>query len=440
MSNNRDCDELVQRAQRGEQASLDRLACLAGEKLRTYLYRLTLDRELTEDLLQETLLHMVESLKELNQAEAFWAWLYRTALGKAQHHFRDKVMRSKPKVSRAHQANGPSSTTSEGTDGLSTLIQKELVEATFEAMKRLTLRQRGVVVLRCFEQRSYADIADMMGCSEIAAEVLFFRAKRSLRRHLSNRGFKGVLLAVGLGGFARRTSSAAVAASVSGASLEVGLAAKAIGTMTVPFGLGTTAAIAALVLGLVAWSANGHGDPAGPPGSTAARSPNQVAMVDFAYPSRVLGAHDPDGDGWKGIQADQVASVSVDPNEWLVGPPHSAQSCVVLPAGHWVELEFEGPILDGPGNDIEVVEWGANSEEAHVYVTDGNGRQRFVGTMKAPDSGLQISTVAGFDIGGIPLPFAPRAVRIVSRSQGGGTPGFDLHAVRARIERTKNRN
>ncbi len=51
--------QLVTDAQLGGQSSMDRLAELARERLYAYLYRITLDHELTEDLLQETLLQMV---------------------------------------------------------------------------------------------------------------------------------------------------------------------------------------------------------------------------------------------------------------------------------------------------------------------------------------------------------------------------------------------
>ena len=435
--------ELVRRAQNGEQESVECLVGLVADKLRTCLYRLTLDRDLTEDLLQETLLHMVGSLKELKRVDAFWPWLYRTAIGKAQHHFRDKDKRGKASdASIACMADASSSTASEAMDGLSAPIRKELVEVVFEAMQRLNLRQRGVVVLRCFEHKSYADIAAIMGCSEIAAEVLFFRAKCSLRRHLSSRGFKGALLGVGLGAFARQTTSAtgAAAGAVSGASLEVGVLAKGIAAVSTPAGIGIGMAAVAFLLAITAWAVTGLGDPQASSQFVATRSGDPPLAVRFEYPSRLLRAYDPDGDGWRGIEADQVVSTAVDPNRWLIGPPRSAQSSVVLQVGHWVELEFDGRIVDGPGDDIEVVEWGANGEEAHVFVTDGRGNQRFLGTLKASSSGLQVSTVAGFDLAAVPASFVPRAVRVVGGAGGGGTPGIDLHAVRARTARRSSRN
>jgi len=232
MYSDADHSELVRQIQQGDRNSLDHLAHLAKGRLRAYIYRLTLDHDLTEDLLQETLLHMVESLRQLERTDAIWPWLYRTALGKVQHHYRGKAREAEARRLLLARAARPSSCVSmDGSEGLSATVRKELLEAIFEAIGTLNLRQRGVLVLRCFEQRSYAEIATIMDCSETAAQVLFFRAKRSLRGHLSHRGFKTGLLFIGLGMFARRTASAgapSVTGVVSCATLEVGVLAKLV--------------------------------------------------------------------------------------------------------------------------------------------------------------------------------------------------------------------
>ena len=81
--------QLVRQAQLGDRVSLDRLAEGARQRLCAYIYRLTLNHDLAQDLLQETLLKMVENIKELEHPERFWSWLFRTALGNVQHYYRD---------------------------------------------------------------------------------------------------------------------------------------------------------------------------------------------------------------------------------------------------------------------------------------------------------------------------------------------------------------
>ncbi len=444
MHSDADYSELVRQIQQGDHKGLDRLARLVKGRLHAYIYRLTLDHDLTQDLLQETLLQMVESVKHLERADALWPWLYRTALGKVQHHFRDKGKETETKRLLLARAAPPLPSASlEGIDGLSAMVRKELLEAVFEAIGKLNLRQRGVLVLRCFEQRSYAEIATIMDCSEMAAQVLLFRAKRSLRRHLSHRGFKMGLLSVGLGLFARQTASAgatSVAGSVGRVALEVGVLARIIATIGTQWGIGVGVAITAVVLAVAGWGATRQKGSHFPQPSTAARSDVASLSTAFEYPVRLLAAYDPDGDGWKGIEAEQVVTVPVDPNGWLCGGPLSEQSSVVMPTGHWIELMFNGRIVDGPGDDVLVVEWGANGERARVLVTDGQGNARMLGEVATGHLGLQIATESGFDLADIQVPFVPRAIRIVSTGGGGGTDGFDLHSVRARVQADREGN
>ena len=89
MDTENDFAQLVRQAQLGDRISLDRLAEGARQRLYAYIYRLTLNHDLAQDLLQETLLKMVENIKELEHPERFWSWLFRTAMGIVQHYYRD---------------------------------------------------------------------------------------------------------------------------------------------------------------------------------------------------------------------------------------------------------------------------------------------------------------------------------------------------------------
>lgn len=416
--------ELVRQAQLGSQESMNRLAQLAEGRVCAYIYRLTLNYDLTQDLLQETLLEMVKSLKELKHAEAFWSWLYRTAMGKVQHHFRDEQHKRKiGQMSTVEKEQLSKHAWGDYGDGLNSMLRKELSEAIIEAMGKLKLRHRNVLVLRCFEQKSYSEIASIMNCSEMAAQVLFYRAKRSLKRQLSKHGFGKGLLLIALGLFARMTAPAEASSAtttVTVASAEVGLLATVIGTAGTKLGIAAITVITAVAIIT---------------GSIAALNDNNISSFSkggFEYPYHLLDAYDPDGDGWKGIEANETVSVPVVPEKWLVGPPLSAQSSVILPTGHWIELKFRGRIVDGPGYDILLVEWGANGEQAGVFITDGAGNEYLLGMATAGTSSRQVPTEIGFDISGISLPFVPCAVRILGIKGGGGTPGFDLHSVRAR--------
>jgi hypothetical protein len=134
-----------------------------------------------------------------------------------------------------------------------------------------------------------------------------------------------------------------------------------------------------------------------------------------------------------GMDVNGYWQVPVVPEKWLVGPPPSDVSGVTTLRDHWIELKFPGKIIDGPGDDILLIELGQMGEKALVFITDGAKAEYLLGLACALDSGWDADTNIGFDISGISLPFVPCAVRIVALDMGGGSPGFDIANVRARI-------
>ena len=78
----------------------------------------------------------------------------------------------------------------------------------------------------------------------------------------------------------------------------------------------------------------------------------------FEYPCYLVDAYDADDSCWTGMDTEGAyqGPIRVVPEKWLVGPPPSDKSGISLPPDHWVEVQFRGPIIDGPGNDIKLIE------------------------------------------------------------------------------------
>ena len=156
----------------------------------------------------------------------------------------------------------------------------------------------------------------------------------------------------------------------------------------------------------------------------------------FEYPCYLIDAYDADDSCWTGMdtEGEYIGPIHVIPEKWLIGPPPSEISGVTLPPDHWVEVQFRGPIIDGPGNDIKLIELGPVSEQALIFITDGAGRERLIGIATSGTAGIGVDpTEIGFDISDVELPFEPRALRILGLDTGGQAPGFDIANIRARI-------
>ena len=243
----------VSEAQRGDEASMTRLAEGAEKRLYAYIYRLTLNHDLTEELLQQTLLKMVESLGGLREPERFWPWLFRTALGQVQHHFRAEKRRHQIEMSARDRDRRSDHLALDQNDGLTFAARRELTGSIFQTMSRLKLSYRNVVVLRCLEGMSYHEIADVLNCKELHARVLFFRARNLLRRQLSRRGYREGLLLTALGLFKLATSHAKgayAAGPIKAACLDVGPLATVIGYVATRLGIAIAALFSSMALGL----------------------------------------------------------------------------------------------------------------------------------------------------------------------------------------------
>jgi hypothetical protein len=125
--------------------------------------------------------------------------------------------------------------------------------------------------------------------------------------------------------------------------------------------------------------------------------------------------------------------VPVSPEAWLVGPPPSALSAVTVPEDHWVYLVFAGRIVDGMGGDIILLESGKMGERAIIFLTDGMDQEYPAGLAIAEQTNQQDNSRIEIDLATNPSPFVARGVRIVGTDQGGGSPGFDLASIEARI-------
>ncbi|HEC01916.1 MAG TPA: RNA polymerase sigma factor, partial [Phycisphaerales bacterium] len=207
------CIKLVRLAQQGHENCMSRLAEEAEGRLRAYIYRVTLDHDLTQDLSQEALLQMVKSLKSLKKAERFWPWLYRIAQSKIQQHYKTKQKKTAITESALYEDFLAQRCDGRQEDGFGQLARKELSRKVMSAMQRMQQNYRAVLSLRCLEQLSYADIGVAMECSEVTARVLFFRARQALKRQLSQQGLSKGFLLTSLGLFGKLTTPAEAASS-----------------------------------------------------------------------------------------------------------------------------------------------------------------------------------------------------------------------------------
>ena len=241
---------IVTRAQQGDRKSMGQLAEVAEPRLLTYIFRLTLSQDISEELCQKTLVKMVQSLKTLKNIDKFWYWLLRHAMGEVQHYYRDQKRRHQVEFEALNREHFKQYVARNHHDGLNESARIELSEIIYDAIAQLKFTYRGILVLRCYEELSFAEIAQLMNCKEFGARILFFRAKHALKENLTQQGFGKEMLLAGLGLFGiltLSTKATSTACSVSTASRNVGLAAALAGSLYTKMGIAIITSISAIL-------------------------------------------------------------------------------------------------------------------------------------------------------------------------------------------------
>ncbi len=415
-----DLARIVSQAQQGHRESLELLVEHVRPRVMVYLYRMTLDYHLAQDLTQETMLTLIQSLQYLRTGShsSLWAWIYRTALGKGQHHFQKQGRRQRSRPTTVDHDVLDQLAAHSTRDGLDQVQRQELVEAMSTSLETLKTTYRHVLVLRCFEQLSFAQIATVLGAgSELRMRLLFLRAKRALERQLHNRGFGRRYFLSGLTLFATATAlctkSTAAVPVVTAELAGAGAAATTIGALTAPCGV---AVLAAVTLTLMVGAAFVPG-PEVP-------IPTFQETVPWGFPSRLIKAHDPNGNGWERLipfDNGPDLPVPLDLNTIIDKP--GTDFFLILPEGQWVEFGFPGPLVDSPGPDIEY-HCLKTENFPPVFLTDGDKRTY---RLEIPTRHLRENWAyrVTFDLAECQCPFTPTVLRI----EGTGPPSQPGAAV-----------
>jgi RNA polymerase sigma-70 factor (sigma-E family) len=131
--------------------------------------RITGDRVLAEDLVQEAFVRLATRFPDLRDPGAFGAYLWTAVTNLARSHFR-RVSLERRWLER--ESGNPVMTDPES--------HPELWDAVF----RLPPRQRAAIALRYYEDLSVGQVADVLGCPAGTVKSLVSRGIAQLRREL----------------------------------------------------------------------------------------------------------------------------------------------------------------------------------------------------------------------------------------------------------------
>jgi RNA polymerase sigma-70 factor, ECF subfamily len=180
--------ELMAALRSGDDLALNALMDRHGEKLFHYLIRLTQSESDAAELAQETFVRIFEHRNRFRANARFTTWLYTIATNLA----RDRLRRLTRHPHLSLEAEPPHQGGTLG-DLLESsdlppdarLQQEERILLVRQAIANLPEEHRTPLILSEYEDFSQAEIANVLGCSIKAVENRLYRARQSLRKHLT---------------------------------------------------------------------------------------------------------------------------------------------------------------------------------------------------------------------------------------------------------------
>ncbi|MCP4262852.1 MAG: sigma-70 family RNA polymerase sigma factor [Planctomycetes bacterium] len=431
---NLDC---LRKAQRGCKESRSLLAQQAKPKVYTFINRMTLDHDLSEDLTQETLLELVRALPrlQLTSENGFWSWLYRTALGKVQHYFRAQGARRMQKRTMVNSEILETMSGKTHSGPTATLWHKEMVELILAAMDALSLEYRTVLTLRCMEDQSYTQIAAVLGGSQMRTKMLFYRARTALKSQLARRGLRRSHFLGALTVFAAMTSTstksasaivpvtaASTKAAVSGAVLATVLTKAFIITIGIILALTGTAAIITSANRPV--KSNTTFIPWPGPGQPQFDSNMNFMGVQPRYTSltEIAASHNPDQDDWRCFvnwPREQDVQLITIPRD------KPRNTMLILEQDHWIEFRIRDPFLDRPGPEIGLFVYKSGILPS-VYLSDGDQQLQKISVTHYRGTQPPGIMVLGFDLSNVKIDFNVRGIRIEGHDRQGQFGGCGI--------------
>ena len=172
-------EDLVARARAGDQEAFRLLFVRFSRPVFQFIYQLVSQRDLADELTQETFVRAYRNLKQLRNDSRFSTWLF--GIG---HNVVREFLRSRQRQTESLSEEINQSEDARSISPVEGVLEKELNLAIEKALQELDEERRAIFVLKVFQQRSYQEIVEITGFSVAKIKTELHRARLKLRQRL----------------------------------------------------------------------------------------------------------------------------------------------------------------------------------------------------------------------------------------------------------------
>lgn len=164
--------ELVEEVKSGNRRSFSELVKRHQKGLLRMSLRFVKDLDTAEDVVQESFIKAYEKLNSFEGRASFKSWLFQIAVNSARNRIRD---------SRKNMMDIENVQLAVGAEAESGMVHNAVAGMLQEEVDKLPDRQRTALVLRVYEDLSFKEIAEIMGCPYDTAKANYRHALMKLR-------------------------------------------------------------------------------------------------------------------------------------------------------------------------------------------------------------------------------------------------------------------
>jgi len=184
-------EDLMLACQKGKYEALEELYRRYHRPVMMFILRLVQNRDMAEDLIQETFLRVYNNRESWQPRSKFTSWLYRIARNLCIDEKRRYWNRMVHQDSQMSATIDPDSDTSfidrvedTGSDAREHFASKIDEDTIKSAINQLSDEQREVIVLNKYQGLSYIEIAEILGSTPESIKQRAYRAHLKLRQIL----------------------------------------------------------------------------------------------------------------------------------------------------------------------------------------------------------------------------------------------------------------
>ena len=145
-----------------------------------FLYKLTNDIELSEELTQETFYTAIKKINTLNKKESIRTWLYQIAKNKWKDYLK------KNKKANINLDENTVENLVANYDIEEDMIAKDNIIEFYKKIHMLDIDTREIIYLKIIRNFTFKEISQILGKSEEWARTKFYRGKLKLKESLKD--------------------------------------------------------------------------------------------------------------------------------------------------------------------------------------------------------------------------------------------------------------